>query len=157
MSRKMKLERKHIIPYLDYRLKFKDYYSEQVIEIIGISKVVNADKTINEDAIILYLNSDETILIDQSRFQLTFKPILLPLSDLTKLIEIDGVTFNPYDYWAKKVVSKEQWSKICETISDEYCKIMDLPAWCVNLLYMWHFDVAGLIDKGLAIDINTIE
>jgi hypothetical protein len=32
-----------------------------------------------------------------------------------------------------------------------------LPNWTVEKLLEWHFDIYGLIEAGLAIDINTLE
>jgi hypothetical protein len=84
-----------------------------------------------------------------------FKPILRPLSDLTKEIEINGETFVPYDK-LKTIVSESQWRKICDTINDNYNKVCDMPYWYVRQLHQWHFDTEGLIEQGLAIDINTL-
>ncbi len=68
-------------------------------------------------------------------------PILHKLSDLTKVIEHNGEKFvprnkfygNPLDY------------KIRENSYDVVQKLIE-----------WHFDVYNLIDKNLAIDINTL-
>ena len=38
----------------------------------------------------------------------------------------------------------------------EYQKIKYLPNGIVLQLFEWHFDVFGLIEKGIAIDINTL-
>ncbi len=141
----MKLEDK-LYAYLPYELKIKWNDEDSKGTLTGISFIGD----------IIHAQLDFKGVKGMYEFS-DFKPILRPLSDLTKEIEHEGITFNPYTYWSEKVVSKEQWQKICETISDDYCKIMDLPAWCVNLLYMWHFDIFNLIPEGLAIDINTIE
>lgn len=86
---------------------------------------------------------------------LNFKILLLPLSHLTKEIEHKGEMFVPYDK-LKTVVSEEQWVLICNTISDEYKKVIDMPYWWVRQLLEWNFDIFGLIDRGLAIDKTTI-
>ena len=69
--------------------------------------------------------------------------ILRPLSDLTK--EIDG-----HCYWL-----------LIEDIEMRYFRLknIEINKLCVktyNNLLSHHFDVFGLIEKGLAIDINTI-
>lgn len=70
------------------------------------------------------------------------KLILRPLSDLTKEIEVNGEKFvprskffgNPLDY----IITKNSYEVVQQLIS-------------------WHFDIFGLIDAGLAIDINTLK
>lgn len=91
-----------------------------------------------------------------------YKPVFHPLSDLTKEIEVNGEKFVPmsklfgesYDEWDGESTS------ICQ---DTYkaskgkvlCKF--LPNWVIEHLYEWHFDIHDLIERGDAIDINTIE
>ncbi len=128
----MKLELKHLAPYLPYELKFKSS--------IGI-------RTLNL----------ETINYWDTGYYLKLKPILRPLSDLDKEIDHNEEKFIPYDA-LKTIVSDEQWVKICETINEPiYTKVFDMPYWWVNKIYSWHFDVFGLIEEGLAIDINTLK
>ena len=137
----MKLELKHLAPYLPYGLKGK--WGVHIFEICGAS--------FNKKISIRVKHYNQTQAYGSGVI-----PILRPLSDLTKEIEINGKKFIPYDK-LKTVISKKQWVKICETINEpEYIKICDMPHWWVNLLYTWHFDVFGLIEKGLAIDINTL-
>lgn len=45
--------------------------------------------------------------------------------------------------------------KIQEGITDQL-KTDSIPYWIVKKLYEFHFDVHGLIEKGLAIDKNTL-
>ena len=90
---------------------------------------------------------------------LDFKPILRPLSDLTREIAHRGEKFVPM----KKIESfypnlpnfesyKDVWIMngydLGQTII-EYCVIQQL--------YEWLFDTSGLIKSGLAIDVNTLE
>jgi hypothetical protein len=70
------------------------------------------------------------------------KPILRPLSDLTKEIDHNGERFVPYYWFGRQGIN-------INSIKDERWHI-------VQKLLSWHFDVFGLIDKGLAVDINTI-
>jgi hypothetical protein len=75
------------------------------------------------------------------------KPILRPLSDLTNVNEY-------FEIWDKETdhESIEQWIDL-DTESQQTCKF-SLHFW--NDLYKHHFDVYGLLPKGLAIDINTL-
>ena len=92
------------------------------------------------------------------------KPILRPLSDLTKEIEHNGERFVPIDeLWGQTL------GEIDSNTYDDYffnpdlkttwiCKenVLQLEWVVVEKLFEWHFDVFGLIDAGLAIDINTL-
>ena len=114
----MKLELKHLAPYLPYGLQFLKYN-----QIHLLSKL---DYTDNELWLVNYgflgINSNIT------------KPILRPLSDLTEdLLCISWI----------------------EHIRDNgLCTECPYEVW--KVLFKNHFDVFGLIEKGLAIDINTI-
>lgn len=86
-----------------------------------------------------------------------FKPILRPLTDLTKPIEHKEEKFVPIE-------------KLQEMNDGGYIYIQDddigIGYDCVyyisdalnflSLLIEWHFDIAGLIEKGEAIDVNTL-
>lgn len=78
------------------------------------------------------------------------KPILRHLSDLTKEEEKEIHSKCPnlpnYQEFHKEWIN-EKGLDLSETII-EYA--------AMEILFEWHFDVFGLIDKGLAIDINTI-
>ncbi|MGJ1432867.1 hypothetical protein ACR79M_14930 [Sphingobacterium spiritivorum] len=173
---KLKLE--HLAPYLAYGLKLM--YNDGSIR--GL------------------------LHLDVSGVSSVFKPILRPLSDLTKEIEHTGERFIPIIYlynisnghnfnkelnfeWVKSWgagnilrVNKATTGEYIEFIyydlefrkeirleKGSYRYGMYLPhAICCEskienqyklhrLLFEWHFDVFGLIEKGLAIDINTLE
>jgi hypothetical protein len=84
-----------------------------------------------------------------------FIPILHPLSDLEKEIEIDGKKITPIntilEEYNSLVASGEPYTK---SDLSKYPKYWE--HWAVEMLYKWHFDIHGLIEKGLAIDINTL-
>lgn len=85
-----------------------------------------------------------------------FKPILRPLSDLIKEIEVDGEKFVPIYYIL------EQWDSLVAggkpyTQKDLPLNCVYWEYWQVDYMFKWHFDVFGLIEKGLAVDINTIK
>lgn len=143
----MKVELKHIAPYLPYGLKVA---SERGIK--------DGTATLNNQAIshiALYVRWNE------------LQPILRPLSDLTKEIEHNGEKFVPIEE-LKEIFIKDP-KKGCDhyrevmllmdnewTIQEVEDNIQKLPFEWVSNLFEWHFDVFDLIEKGLAININTL-
>ncbi len=110
-------------------------------------------------------NCEYTIDLDGSYLHssrmINLRPILHSLSDLTKEIEHDGEKFK-----ATYILSKDfkdaddyivQLAMLCES-NDKF--INEFILWCPNnvmqKLFKYHFDVFGLIDEGLAVDINKI-
>ena len=80
---------------------------------------------------------------------------LRPLSDLTKEIEHKGEKFVPL-----KMINyfSQDGNRSFEYIlSKKDIKIEDLPFWVINLLLEWKFDLADLISKGEAIDVNILD
>lgn len=111
---------------------------------------------------------DEVVLVEKTqkdRYESSLeyiKLILRPLSDLTKEIEINGERFVPMNiFWlecggglsnmAEESFKQQYYDNIV------YTPIDSLAHGTVKNLIKWHFDVFGLIDKGLAIDINTLK
>ena len=75
-----------------------------------------------------------------------YKPILRPLSEITKKIEHNGEKFVPNDM-------------LLDYYGDNIQKELPIKLNSFNLvmqLIYWHFDIAGLIDRGEAIDVNTL-
>lgn len=126
----MKLELKHLAGYLPYGLKIYACYNEYVLEL---------EEDCNSEGI----SVRETI-------ENKHKPILRPLSDLTK--HCDDLGFVPMDKLAEiaEVVCLQYSIEFFET-STKY-----LPNWIIEKLLEWHFDIHGLIENNLAIDINTL-
>lgn len=96
-----------------------------------------------------------------------FKPILRPLSDMFKEIEVDGKKFIPeliFDTNCSTVDSpiylsndkKRAYFKEFSSLDIREHHLSFMPYGMIDQLVSWHFDVFGLIDKGLAIDINTL-
>ncbi len=194
----MKLELKHIAPYLPYGLEYHQIEINEIdeLEYINSNGLVGRNSTYcgEEDHTIICSRIDE------------IKPILRPLSDLTKEIEIGDIKINPLIEIAKNydiVVNEEDaflednkivWHEILEDpndrdqpidnecrfyfditkslISDDllFQKIWEDEVLLIlnnniqpfdyqemSQLFKWHFDVFGLIHKGLAIDINTLK
>lgn len=76
------------------------------------------------------------------------KLILRPLSDLTKEIEVNGEKFVPLH----KIQIYESESLLIHNILCGFVEVI-----VFDLLLKWHLDVFGLIEKGLAIDINSLQ
>lgn len=131
-----KLELKHLAPYLPYGVRIK--YNNG--ETSTLTQELMRDTA-------GFLNSLMNV----------FKPILRPLSDLTKEIEHNREMFVPIEFG-------------CNGMEDEFKKIMNPTGYCTEYLVIsrlrydavqklieWHFDVFDLLKHDLAIDINTLE
>lgn len=124
----MKLELKHIAPYLPYGLKYKDI-PEGFDGIRGLN-INNIDWCLHNG-----------------------KPILHPMSDLTndKLrIEMIKAEHSSHIDWTTD--EREGW--IEKYGRDRW--LNDIPFVITQYLFEHHYDVFGLIPQGLAIDINTL-
>jgi len=127
-----KLELKHLAGYLPY----------------GLSCVENMDDGVKIEFTLEVLNISN--VIDDIKYSNSILPILRQLSDLTKEIEVNGEKFVPvieYDYLRFEEISTFKGG----------CNAMKfIQARELELLYEMHFDIHGLIEKGLAIDINNL-
>lgn len=81
------------------------------------------------------------------------KPLLYPLSTLTEFR--DDLGFVPMDNLFKIYNFSGSYQDMKNHIID-MLKTLICPQWILNLLYEWHFDIHGLIEKGLAIDKTKI-
>ena len=141
-----KLELKHLAPYLPYELKLYWHPESSPVwhemDMFNIHHVITYTKDFPEEK--------------------QWKPILRPLSDLTKEIEVNGEKLVPIEYLSKilggKINSKDKRlvGKAKTALINEI-KNGKIQYRLVKKLFKHHFDVFGLIEKGLAIDINTIE
>jgi len=152
-----KLELKHVAPYLPYglRVQFND----------GLGECVNWVVSPNKDA--LYTLSDNEHIQIENLFNeiergSDYKLILHPFSDLTKEIEVNGGRFvaveNMAEKWVKifGAINEEAYRSFINNLSND--KGYDLlPHWMFQDLIKWNFDVFGLIESGLAIDINALK
>ena len=155
-----KLELKHLAPYLPYELKMAFIVREEIIKVGALNNI-----SINNSNTYPIRYSIDTL--NELEHEWMFKPILRPLSDLTKeinyglstyaftdLFEIgdcDGCVFEFEHGNIKTIKSLENISKY-----NSYNDINYLPNAVVNMMHEYHFDVFGLIEKGLAIDINKL-
>ena len=137
----MKLELKHLAPYLPYELKILNGKEYDIVN--GID---------NKTVISLFRGHLENFTTIEN-----VKPILRPLSDLTKEIEFDNEKFTPSKdkYWGMNsfqyhINQFENWESPSAYLNSR------APYGLLLVLIKWHFDVFGLIEAGLAIDINTL-
>lgn len=133
-----KLELKHIAPYLPYGLIY-----------IYEGKKYKCSSTIGLKFIGYDDNQDSWHYIDDC------KPILRPLSDLTKEIEANGEKFIPRVKMG--LIHDVSGNNILNYRTGDRINILSLPCYQIEYLFELHFDVFGLIEQDLAIDINTLE
>lgn len=134
----MELELKHLVPYLPYGLKLQ-YVVRDKLEQTGIMKSVshNEDETHPTRVSISAMYNEEHIWM--------FKPILRPLSDIDNVIPMYGEKGIPSEEMDANCL---KWLRLGDIAEIRYSTF--------DFLIEHHFDVFGLIDKGLAIDINTL-
>lgn len=144
----MKLELKHIAPYLPYGLKGrvdKESYLQEERERIGELKTIDLADHNYELAVYGDLGY---FLCDIS----DFKPILRPLSDLMK----NNEKINPMQMLSQEFdMSMIEHCFIEQNFTPEFIKTFRFEV--VQKLFEWHFDVFGLIEQGLAININDLQ
>lgn len=146
----MRLELKHIAPYLPHQLQILTPNCEGHLSILKGLKSNKFDQLCIRD-------SDDKWWINSS-----VKPILRPLSDLTKEIQtIHGEVFIPYKDIENQfnieglnnnlyyLVKREDDGNVFISLIENYQ--------IIQILFQWHFDIFGLIENGLAIDINTLK
>ena len=144
MEKLEKLELKYLANYLPYN-------------IIGISPSGNKFYLSTSSNMLgkgIESRNIDTFLNDE------FKLILRPLSDLTKEIEVNGERFVPIEYLYKNLDCDAEYDFIWaieDDISSVSDKIIFAPYSIVEKLFEWHFDTNGLIEKGLAVDFNTLQ
>lgn len=168
----MELTLEHLAPYLPYGLEFINTQKLTTHSITGMSKEGNWDDVIFQSGNTKY-------------YGWMYKPILRPLSDLTKEIEHNGEKIYPIIELGATSFPKpmkgvygiiENYLSMGQGYSLHFnekdnsfeCRRgYDGKTWdyncfvpkqleMFNKLFEWHFDTFGLIEAGLAVDINTI-
>ena len=135
----MKLELKYLAAYLPYELKVLFEHRP------SFKSHPNYFKTEK-------LSASNISIIGKKTYSLvSAKPILRPLSDLTKEITHNGESFVPAGKMITHGFHNSFWY---ETDKFDY---RYLYSYDLDKLLEWHFDVFGLIGKGLAVDINTLQ
>lgn len=168
-----KLELKHLVGYLPYKLKAEmldyksDYVGKQFDTVIGFHQWDSRD---------LYWSA---LTIGGSKPELNrIKPILRPLSDLTKEIEVNGEKFVPIVKLAEINLRQFNWKMVnnsdrayseklnCEfyfngidfrVVNQNYDGVATKQFQLFQKLFEWHFDFQNLIENRLAIDVNTLQ
>ena len=142
----MKLETKHIAAYLPYKLKVRvedykcDYVNREFDEVIGLHQW-------DKSGLLWSALTDGGAKPSLDRI----KPVLRTLSDLTKEIEVNGEKFVPIEYNA----FKHSKNDIVE-FQNRFIYYKGMKYGIIERLLEWHFDIFGLIDKNLAININNL-
>lgn len=133
----MKLETKHLAPYLPYNLKCEVLNS-------GEEKEIGEMIAVYDDNSACFGN----IIESEKGFEY-IKPILKPM--------LDFETYFAKIFETNKEI-KEYLNAGFITIDKDMLtyKPECMPFGVVQLAFKHHFDIFGLIEKGLAIDINTL-
>lgn len=147
MEKPTQLLARYIAAYAPYGLKLIDLRDNHEFELMGLY----------DDSFSIYSQSEptRTIYFNNNDYP-DIKPILRPLSDLIKPTEPNsGIT------WQGLINREYSYEWFYDDLSfsvtgNDYYNLKDAIAVYEKLLE-WHFDVFGLIDAGLAIDINTIQ
>jgi len=157
----MNLEIKHLDNYLSHKLMCVRNESNPV-ELVGLRF---GNESVNNE---LWIWKEGKQYLTGYLYEC--KPILRPLSDLTKEIEHNGQKFvpmeylfefeNPYNKIPKRM--KYHYEEVPNRISIShnassrdtevlFSEMGANPYWMIQKLFEWHFDVFGLIGKGLAL------
>ncbi len=138
----MILEPKHIIPYLPYKLKLYagEYFLKNNLDVI-LDRLDVTTKTIDAT------NLEGNWFIDQ------VKPILKPLSNFQEE-QIEEI----------KAFLNQKWCEVYDDFFDAlfehdwlmHTRILMCPYEILQWFFKNHYDVFGLIEDNLAIDINTL-
>ncbi len=132
----MKLELKHLAPYLPYGLKI--FVCENECEM-----------TIEDEM------DSETICL-RDVIENNHKPMLRPLSDLDKEIKAGNQKICPIDYLEEKYYTLDL-HKQCELIMDDSRWINQCEYLLIQYLLEWHFDIYDLLEDDLAVKIEEIK
>ena len=153
----MNLESKHLIPYLPYSLKVRMEGKKTNVAWMSTKNI----------AVIRPLGIGDIKKIKWEYAHLNIKPILRPLSDLTKVIKHNGKEIKPLDiilehhefYDKIKLIQFDEDIFIelkGHSMLTEMYSIDNSPLQIAEKLFEWHFDVFDLIEKGLAVNVNNV-
>jgi len=137
----MKLEPKHLLPYFSYSLKVKFKNFDSIYDLLSIGGE-NEIMIISENKLDL-----DTVGIDG------IEPILRPLSDFQEE-HIEEI----------KAFLNQKWCQVYDDYFDAlfehdwlmHTRILMCPYEIIQWFFKNHYDVFGLIEDDLAIDINTL-
>ena len=151
-----KLELKHLAPYLPYGLKYRQY---------GNYPIKKGQDNLLEHFGDVSLENAQNIIDDYNK-----KPILRPLSDLVKEITVNGETFMPVEKLFELNHPAHKSEKYYYTVVPNWIECSHFSTAVQFRFYLndyfgnnyttvcklieWHFDVFGLIEKGLAVSLT---
>lgn len=140
--KKEKLTLEHLAPYLPYGLKYvsPEY---KAISMFDISKGETVE-TMSAISMVAMTKINK------------YKPLLYPISKLTQEIEHNGKKFIPIDSINNLYPEYPLFIEDNSIFITDSCDLNMLEIHEVYKLYQklfeWHFDIFGLIEKGLAIE-----
>lgn len=148
-----KLTLEHLSAYLPYELKIM-LGDGRKMEVIGIRNWIGWCVTYKADY------GEVNIGIKAA------KPILRPIFDLTKEIEHNGDKFVPMEKITEKFGGRPikydgncfytPIQKSMVRVKEDVVPLHFSQYDAFQCLFEWHFDVFGLIDKGLAVSIHDV-
>lgn len=155
----MKIELKQLAPYLPYGLKAilsqegkfnldSEYPNEHRNKICTITDFTTYSNDLGGS---MKVDNTKDYSFDFDSLS-EIEILLRPLSDLTKEIEVNGVKFIPSMFWDDK-----KRIELLSSCSADYQYCEYLEQFVFEQLIKWKFDVFGLLDANLAIDINSIK
>lgn len=153
----MKLELKHLAPYLPYGLEVDVFDGTKIM--CGLNASAYKDSV---DLKYWTTGDDGDGYYSQRPYGIEIcKPLLFPLSYLTKKITVDGKTFVPMVVLFSVDAKEEKAFEVYGKIPDYWKTVLGVGVnhwefWQVKKLYEWHFDIENLIEQNLAIDKTTI-
>jgi len=145
----MELLVSHLAPYLPYGLKLQ-YIVREKVEKTGIMKsIIHNEGETHPTKVSIDCDNAEHIWM--------FKPILRPISDLDKhIIRDENIIVKPSRDFDLVKNNEGVW---CDEFFADYGEnpTVKIDVTQMNLwLFEYHFDIFKLIEKGLAVDINTL-
>lgn len=140
----MKLEPKHLASYLPYKLKV---YHKTFNEHSETTKSIIEELTTISYECASFANSMDYYFEDIEDNECDIKPILFPLSSLTKEITINGKKIKIIDK-IEILTDKNHFEYILRFLDVDSYEI--LPYWVMELLFSYKIDIFGLIELGLA-------
>jgi len=144
----MKLELKDLAQYLPYELRYANTKNDKIYTMKSISTEIN----------MVDFGWGDAMEIKE------VKPILRPLSDLNKEIEVNGERFVPIDIMNEysdlecvPSLLSDNPDALYFSNNEDKIYLTDIYPNHISKLFEWHFDVFNLIENNLAIDINTLK
>lgn len=141
----MKLELKHLAPYLPYRLKVKFEADEYIHDVVGLNITSEGLGVISPFG-------------DCGSCEIEIcKPILRPIREVEQYFENlygDLKHQDVTDYFDADFLASHDNIEISEI---QLLEPGQIPYGTIQVLFKHNFDVFNLIEKGLAIDINTLK